>query len=86
LRNSLAEIPLIDPAYIQFGSAGWFWKRWVNSNTLQVEPTIHKNKDEVIIGVREALHIKKIRDLFFEEMRRLLSSKIIPKSTKNRKG
>jgi hypothetical protein len=72
LRQSLAQIPAIDPAYIQFGSADWFWERWVNSYALQVEPISQMMKDEAILEVEEALHIQKTRDLFFAELRRLL--------------
>jgi len=73
LRQSLAEIPAIDPTCVQFGSADWFWDRWVNSYTLQVEPMSYMNKDEAILDLTEALHIQKTRDLFFEELRKLLS-------------
>lgn len=72
-RDSLGKIPAIDPAYIQFGSADWFWERCVNSYALQVEPMAHMRKDEAVINVAEALHIQKTRDLFFEGLRKLLS-------------
>ncbi len=74
LRQSLARIPAIDPDYIQFGSAGWFWERRVNSYALQVEPRAHMLKDEAILGPAEARHTQAVRDLFFEELRVLLAA------------
>lgn len=72
LRESLAEIPAADPAYIRFGSADWFWERFVNSYILQVEPEGHMGKDEVILEATEARHVQMVRDLFFEELRNLV--------------
>jgi hypothetical protein len=34
----LKQLPEIDPQYIQFGCAEWFWERNPNSYVLQVEP------------------------------------------------
>jgi len=65
LFHDLAKIPAIDPEYIQFGCAGWFWKRQVNSFALQVEPQRYMTKDKAIVPYQEALHIEKIRDEFF---------------------
>jgi len=72
LRESLAEIPATHPAYIQFGSADWFWERFVNSYILQVEPVSHMGKDEAILEATEARHVQLVRDLFFEELRNLV--------------
>ena len=77
LFNELSEIPEIDPAYIQFGCAAWFWERQVNSYALQVEPERYKTKDRVFIGYQEALHIQKIRDEFFGELKRVMEKRII---------
>lgn len=71
LRDSLEEISAIDPAFIQFGSADWFWNRFVNSYVLQVEPVAHMGKDEIILEAMETRHIQVVRDLFFEELRNL---------------
>lgn len=38
LFGELREITSVDPQYIQFGSADWFWERQLNSYALQVEP------------------------------------------------
>ena len=77
LFNELNEIPDIDPAYIQFGCAEWFWKRQVNSYALQVEPERYKTKDRVFIGYQEALHIQKTRDDFFSELKRVIEKRAI---------
>lgn len=72
LRESLELFPPLDPNYIQFGSADWFWERYRNSYVLQVEPVRHMNKDQVIIEHSEALYIEEIRDLFFIKLKELL--------------
>lgn len=72
MHNFLAEIPTIDPTYIQFGSADWFWERFANSYILQVEPLIHMEKDEVILEAAEARHVQITRDLFFDRLRNLV--------------
>ena len=61
----------IDPENTQFCSAGWFWERQVNSYALQVEPDRFKHKDKVILDYREALHIEKIRNEFFVQLKEL---------------
>ena len=64
---------LVDPAYVQFGSAGWFWDQWVDSYVLQVEPAAHRFKDQAALSAGEALHTQRVRDRFFEELRGLLA-------------
>lgn len=66
LLEDLRTIPSIDPEYVQFGCAEWFWQTHVNSYVLQVEPIRHKKKDKVLIGFEEALHVEKIRNGFFD--------------------
>ena len=75
LLEDLMDIPAADPEFIQFGSADWFWDRQVNSYVLQVEPTRYVNKDWVLVGYREALHLQKVRDSFFSELRRVLDKR-----------
>jgi len=70
--EALKGISSIDPEYIQFCSAEWFWKRQVNSYALQVEPDRFKREDTAIIGGREALYIEKIRNYFFVQIKELL--------------
>jgi hypothetical protein len=72
LFNELSQVPQIDPSSIQFGCAEWFWERQVNSYALQVEPERYKAKDRICIGYQEALHIQKIRDEFFGELKRIV--------------
>ena len=76
LYNSLAKVPELDPEYIQFGSADWFWKRYINSFALQLEPARFKRKDEAILEHTEALHIQQQRGPFFSELRDLLTNQL----------
>ena len=72
LFESLKEITAIDPEYVQFCCAEWFWKRQVNSYALQVEPDRFKRKDTAIVDFKEALYIEKIRNEFFVRLYELL--------------
>ena len=67
VQANLKAIAVLEPAYIQFGSAEWFWERCVNSYILQVEPERSKYKDSVNVSFKEGLFIEKIRDQFFIE-------------------
>ena len=71
LITALNRITDIGPENIQFCSAEWFWERQVNSYALQVEPDRFKDRDKVILDYREALHIEKIRDEFFIQLKEL---------------
>jgi hypothetical protein len=75
--NSLAQIPALDPEHIQFGSAEWFWKQYVNSYALQVEPVRYKGKDEAFLEHEEALRVQQRRDHFFGILRDLLARQVI---------
>jgi hypothetical protein len=72
LHESLANIPTIDPDYVQFGCAEWFWHKSCNSYVLQVEPVRYKDRDQIVVDHSEALHIEKIRDLFFIKLQEIL--------------
>ncbi len=74
LLSQLAEVPLIDSDYVQFGSPGWFWDQHLNSFALQVEPVRFKNQDQVTIDYTEALQVQKIRDLFFSRLKHIIHS------------
>ena len=74
LRQALARLPALDPDYVHFGSADWFWERWANSYALQVEPVAHMAKDEAILEPADARHTQRTRDLFFTELRLLLAA------------
>ena len=71
--QKLSRVPEIDPAYVQFGSADWFWDQWLNSFTLQVEPAAHRFKDQAVLTTGEAMQTRRARDRFFEELRRVLA-------------
>ena len=72
LWQSLSGLAAIDPGYVQFGSADWFWERCVNSYALQVMPAVHALKDEALLEAHEAQHTQGVRDLFFGKLRALL--------------
>ncbi len=69
LREVLEGITRIDPEYVQLGSPGWFWDQYPNSYALQIEPERFMLKDEAVIEHREALHVQRVRDEFFELLR-----------------
>ena len=75
--QDLREIPSIDPEYIQFGCAEWFWGKTVNSYALQVEPKRHMYEDKVpAISYEEALYIEKTRNRFFAQLEKLLRERL----------
>ena len=77
LFQDLRKIPSIDPEYIQFGCAEWFWEKQVNSYALQVEPKRHMTEDKVPnIGYEEALYIEKIRNEAFGKLRKLVQERL----------
>lgn len=76
LFNEMSEVPAVDPEYIQFCSADWFWKDQVNSYAVQVEPERYKTKDRCSVSYQEALHIEKVRDAFFAEVRRIVQKRL----------
>lgn len=76
LFYDLKKIPSIDPEYIQFGCAEWFWERQVNSYALQVEPKKHMTKDRLSVDYWEALHIEKVRNKFFTQLKKLVQDLI----------
>jgi hypothetical protein len=72
----LSRVPESDPAYVQFGSADWFWDQWLNSYTLQVEPAAHRLKDQAALSAGEAMQTQRARDRFFDELRRVLAEEL----------
>lgn len=75
LFKALKGITAIDPEYIQFCSAEWFWNQQVNSYALQVEPDRFKHEDTATIDGEEALYIEKIRNEFFAGIEELFRSR-----------
>ncbi len=72
LLADLEDVVNIDKDYIQFGCAGWFWKRPVNSYVLQVQPERLKSKDKMIVDIQEAYHIEKVKTRFFGRLRKIV--------------
>jgi len=70
--EELKKVPEIDPQNIQFCCAEWFWKSHINSFALQVEPDRFKHKDTAVLDYQEALHIDKVRNEFFTQIKDLL--------------
>lgn len=62
LLADLRGVAASEPALAQFGCADWFWRRWVNSYVLQVEPERFKLRDAADMGVDEALRVWAARD------------------------
>jgi hypothetical protein len=71
LLQELKKIPAIDPDYVQFGCADWFWQKQVNSYALQVEPERYKRKDKITVNFQEALQIEKVRNEFFRKLEKI---------------
>jgi hypothetical protein len=76
LLDALSRVPAVDPSYVQFGSADWFWDQWVNSYTLQVMPVAHRFKDQAALATGEALHTQRVRDHFFDDVRLVLAEEL----------
>ncbi len=74
LFSGLAEVPSVDPDFVQFGSPDWFWDRHFNSFALQVEPARFVNQDQVTIDHAEALHVQMVREQFFSRLSELVLS------------
>lgn len=68
LYRKLERMTAVDPDYIQFGSALWFWERQINSYVLQVEPDRFKTRDKARLTYREALCVEKARNDFFARL------------------
>ena len=75
LYEALNGITAMDPENVQFCCAEWFWERQVNSYALQVEPDRFKREDKALLDYREALHIEKIRNKVFAQLRELLQGR-----------
>jgi len=69
----MRQITEIDPDYIQFCCAEWFWDRHVNTYALQVEPDRFKRQDTAELDFAEALRVERVRDEFFARLRSSVS-------------
>lgn len=75
LLADMKTVPQVDPDYIQFGCAEWFWNTCVNSYVLQVSPLKNAHHDHFDVSIEEALHLEQARDRFYERLREALSIK-----------
>lgn len=73
LLDDLKSIAEIDPDYIQYGSANWFWNRCPNTYVLQVEPSRSACQDAVDVSMEEARHLAETRDKFFRGLDAILA-------------
>jgi hypothetical protein len=71
--RGINQIPEIDPNYIQFGCAEWFWERNPNSYVLQVEPERFMLQDKCTVDFSEALHVEKVRNAFYDRLQMLIA-------------
>jgi hypothetical protein len=74
LLRLLKQVPEIDPIYIQFGCAEWFWERYPNSYVLQVEPERHMLKDSCMVDHQEAIQVEKVRNAYFVRLKALITT------------
>ena len=72
LHSDMRSVAMIDPEYVQFGCAEWFWRRHVNSYVLQVEPDRYRDRDAVVVPFHEARRIESIRNRFFSRIGELI--------------
>jgi hypothetical protein len=75
LRDGLSRTVEIDPEYIQFGCADWFWRRHPNSYVVQTEPQRFRNQDTAMVRIKEALHLQSVRDRMFDRIREIIAPK-----------
>ncbi len=73
MLEEMRAVADVDPDYIQFGSADWFWNTCVNSYILQVSPQRNAGQDHFDVSEEEALRIEHAREEFFAQLRRVLS-------------
>lgn len=72
LYSELAGIAGLDPAFIQFGSADWFWDQIPNTYCIQLEPERIKNEDSGDVTWDEALRIEELRRPFFKRLMEIM--------------
>jgi hypothetical protein len=73
--GDLKDLEKLDPEYLQFGSADWFWARQINSYAVQVMPDRFKDRDTAEVTVEEARHLEKVKLRMFEELDLLVCEK-----------
>lgn len=65
LEEMRAVPDALGPDLAQFGCAEWFWKQWVNSYVLQVQPRAMAHLDSMDLGLEQALQVQEARDRFW---------------------
>jgi hypothetical protein len=75
LLDDMRVVPDLDPEYIQFGSADWFWNSCVNTYVLQAEPERCRFEDSIEVGVAEAERIENARDRMYSELEMIVDSR-----------
>ncbi|MBN2415499.1 hypothetical protein JXO52_06640 [bacterium] len=73
LLAALEQVSDLEPQYVQFGSAGWFWDQYPNSYVLQVEPERFACQDTALLSYREACLVEEVRDGVFNRLRDILN-------------
>jgi len=68
LLKDLEQMVRLNPRFIQFGSAAWFWRRQMNSFVLQVMPDRFKLCDWIELDYEEALKTQKWRNALFSQL------------------
>lgn len=71
LCRELAGMQTIDPEFILFGSADFFWKMVPNTYVLQVVPEWGKEEDSMWVGIEEAIRLEEARARFFAALGKL---------------
>ena len=74
LLEELRRVAGIDPGFVQFGSADWFWTRQVNSYALQVMPKRFRDRDRARLKLAEARKVERLRATMFDRLGRLLAA------------
>lgn len=72
LYHNLAGMTEMDPAFIQFGSADWFWDRMPNTYCIQLEPERMKEEDSGDVTWEEALRLEELRGPFFKRLMEIM--------------
>ncbi|NMB77751.1 MAG: hypothetical protein GYA23_01495 [Methanomicrobiales archaeon] len=78
LYSDLEDVAGLDPAFIQFGSADWFWEQIPNTYCLQIEPERMKEEDRGIVSWEEAIRIEELRGPFFERLMAIMHRHHVP--------
>ena len=76
LFSELNAVTGIDPDFVQFGCAEWFWQRQRNSYALQVAPRRMMDQDRMLLDESEARHVEQIRNRTYDRLKNLLKPQL----------